>query len=103
MDITSSRAQAILQTIKSIPKGRLSSYGTIATAAGYPGNARLVGHVLKSLPEGSNIPWFRVINAQGKISFPEHSEEYKRQISALANEGHPPSLGASYLQTKLWP
>lgn len=103
MDLDSYQAQAILATINAIPTGRLSTYGHIAKAAGFPGNARLVGHILKNLPEGSEIPWFRVINAQGKISFPPSSPNYRRQLSALQAEGHPVTLGKQYLSEKLWP
>ncbi len=103
MDNESTRAQAILTTIAAIPKGRLSTYGHIAQAAGFSGNARLVGQTLKQLPSDSNIPWFRVINAQGKISFPENSENHQRQISALKAEGHTVSLSKAYLREKLWP
>ena len=103
MDTTSAKVQAILLTIKAIPEGRLSSYGHIAKAAGYPGNARLVGQILKWTPENATIPWFRVVNAQGKISFPEGSEDYKRQAKALIKEGHPKSMGKPYLNSKIWP
>ena len=103
MDLDSLQAQAILATINAIPAGRLSTYGLIAKAAGFPGNARLVGQILKNLPEGSEIPWFRVINAQGKISFPSASANYLRQLSALQAEGHPATLGKHYLIEKLWP
>ena len=103
MDLDSLQAQAILATINAIPAGRLSTYGLIAKAAGFPGNARLVGQILKNLPEGSDIPWFRVINAQGKISFPPASASYLRQLSALQTEGHPATLGKRHLIEKLWP
>jgi methylated-DNA-protein-cysteine methyltransferase-like protein len=44
------------------------TYGQVATAAGLPGRARMVGRVMRQLPEGSNVPWQRVVNAQGRIS-----------------------------------
>ena len=103
MDLDSQQAQAILATISAIPEGRLSTYGHIAKAAGFPGNARLVGQILKNLPEGSQIPWFRVINAQGQISFPSNSCDFQRQLAALQAEGHPVSLGKHYLAENLWP
>ncbi|KZY59260.1 hypothetical protein A3742_05875 [Oleiphilus sp. HI0071] len=103
MDNSSTRTEAILATIAAIPKGRLSTYGHIAQAAGYSGNARLVGQILKQLPSDSSIPWFRVINAQGKISFPESSEHYLSQKNALMAEGHPALIGKSHLSKKLWP
>lgn len=55
--------------------------------AGLPGYARYVGTVLKKLPSGSRLPWHRVINASGRISFPQGSEQYQRQKQLLEAEG----------------
>lgn len=103
MNLDSPRAIAILATINAIPEGRLSTYGLIAQQAGYPGNARFVGQLLKHLPEHSTIPWFRVINSQGKISFPSNSPNYHRQTVQLEKEGHPSTLGSAHLKQHLWP
>lgn len=46
----------------------MATYGQIANIAGLSRNARQVGTALKGLPEDSDIPWHRVVNAQGKIS-----------------------------------
>jgi len=51
-----------------IPKGRVATYGQIAGLAGLPRRARLVGRALRTVPEGVDVPWHRVVNAQGKIS-----------------------------------
>ena len=53
-----------------IPRGRVSSYGTIARLGGVPGAPRLAGYALHNTPPGSDIPWQRVLNARGKISLP---------------------------------
>ena len=76
----------ILNIVKQIPKGKVATYGQIATIAGTQ-NPRLVGYALASSKEGTDIPWFRVINSQGKISFPEDSDGFKIQYSLLQNEG----------------
>lgn len=78
--------QRILQTIHAIPSGYVATYGLIAKLSGLPGKARYVGYVLKSLPEGSSIPWHRVINAQGKISFPVDTHAYREQKQRLLAE-----------------
>lgn len=52
----------------SIPSGRVATYGQVAGEAGLPRRARLVGAVLRSLAEGSELPWHRVVNARGEIS-----------------------------------
>ncbi len=70
-----------------IPKGCVASYGQVATMAGLPNNARLVGRLLKLMPKDSVIPWHRVINSQGKISFPEGSPQYLKQYQLLLSEG----------------
>lgn len=59
----------VLELVKAIPPGRVSSYGQIALLAGKPGAARQVGMILYGLsPEDGEVPWQRVINAQGGIS-----------------------------------
>jgi methylated-DNA-protein-cysteine methyltransferase-like protein len=80
-------SQKIYQVLHSIPKGRLCSYGEVAKLAGLPGKARWVGKLLSQLPADSKLPWFRVINAQGKISFPPGSESYFCQLNHLIEEG----------------
>lgn len=81
------KRDAILVVIASIPKGKVATYGSVAEMASLTGHARFVGAILKNLPTGSKIPWFRVINSQGKISFPENSEKYREQKSLLESEG----------------
>ena len=77
----------IWQVVASIPAGRVCSYGGVATLAGMPGNARLVGRILSQLPTGSNLPWHRVINAGGRISFTPQSETWLEQRRRLEAEG----------------
>lgn len=77
----------ILETIRRIPRGRVATYGQVASIAGFPRGARLVGMVLQRSPTGARIPWHRVINAQGRLSFPRNSESYHLQRSKLEREG----------------
>ena len=76
----------ILDIVNQIPKGKVATYGQIATIAGTQ-NPRLVGFALATLKEDTDIPWFRVINSKGKISFPEQNDGFKIQYSLLQNEG----------------
>jgi len=80
----------IWQTIQLIPFGKVATYGQIADLAGLPGRARLVGKALGVVPGGgwknAQVPWHRVINAQGKISFPVNSYYFERQKSLLQEE-----------------
>lgn len=79
----------IYAVIRRIPPGKVATYGQIAALAGLPGRARQVGASLRDLPDGSDVPWQRVINAQGTISArPGHlgvAEGYQRHL--LEEEG----------------
>ena len=59
--------ERIYSVVKQIPRGKVATYGQIATLAGYYRQARQVGYALHAIPS-DDIPWHRVINAQGKIS-----------------------------------
>ena len=74
-------------TAKSIPRGRVTTYGQLATAAGFPRAARLAGFALKNTPPKMKLPWHRVLNAQGKISFPPRSAHWREQRRRLEAEG----------------
>lgn len=60
--------RAIYSVVSRIPAGKVATYGQVARLAGLPGHARQVGYALSALPDGSPIPWHRVVNAQGRIS-----------------------------------
>ena len=94
--------ERILQTIALIPKGKVCTYGKVAEYAGAQRRARLVGTILKQLPAGSRIPWHRVINSQGKISFPEGSDKHQEQLQRLEKEGITPLKGRINLKIHLW-
>jgi methylated-DNA-protein-cysteine methyltransferase-like protein len=53
--------------IRRIPSGCVASYGQVATLAGLPGQARLVGYALHAAPEG-RLPWHRVVAVSGRLS-----------------------------------
>ncbi|UUM31463.1 DNA base-flipping protein [Vibrio japonicus] len=75
----------IFAVIHQIPQGKVATYGDIAKLAGYPGYARHVGKALSNLPKDSKLPWFRVINSQGKISL--KGNDLERQKEKLMAEG----------------
>jgi methylated-DNA-protein-cysteine methyltransferase-like protein len=76
----------IVTLIKVIPAGKVSSYRDIARAAGLPNGARQVVRVLHSLSQKHNLPWHRVIRADGRIGLPEGNGR-EEQIILLRNEG----------------
>lgn len=58
----------IYQVVRQIPQGTVATYGQVADLAGLYGKARLVGYALYRIVADSDIPWHRVINAQGRVS-----------------------------------
>ncbi|WP_354625442.1 MGMT family protein [Psychromonas sp. MME2] len=76
---------SLYANLAAIPAGKLISYGQLATLCGYPNHARYVGRVLSALPKDSQLPWFRVVNSQGKISL--MGEAFIRQRELLEKEG----------------
>lgn len=85
--INNDTAQSILTVISQIPYGAVTSYGDVAKRAGLPGYARYVGFVLRNLPEQTTVPWHRVVNAKGLISFPANTEKHTEQRLRLESEG----------------
>lgn len=94
----------IYRVVKHIPKGRVATYGIVARLAGRPGAARTVGWALSALPEDSDVPWWRVINAAGRISLSAHDHGSVVQRALLLREGvrFAPG-GAVNLTTFGWP
>ncbi len=79
-------AEQVKQVIKSIPYGRVATYGQIAFMAGNYRAARQVAWVLHSSSENDKLPWHRVINIKGCISLP-FGEGYEQQKHLLLSEG----------------
>ena len=66
--ITDSPSKRIYEAVKSIPKGRVATYGRVAEMAGDKNMARAVGNALHKNPDPDNIPCYRVVNAKGELS-----------------------------------
>lgn len=78
--------EAVYKLVRKIPRGRLMTYGQIAVILGHPRAARAVGYALRAC-DGKNIPWQRVINAQGRISARAPIEGFLVQKVMLQSEG----------------
>jgi methylated-DNA-protein-cysteine methyltransferase-like protein len=63
-----STRERIYAQVRKIPRGKVATYGQIASLAGLEGQARQVGYAMAAIPASSTIPWHRVINAQGRVS-----------------------------------
>lgn len=79
--------QRVWQVLSQVPDGKVVSYGQLAEMAGLPGAARWVGSTLRKLPDGTPLPWHRVITSQGRIAFPADSDSARRQRELLRREG----------------
>ena len=79
--------QSVWKVVSEIPPGHVLTYGEVARLSGMPRAARRVSQAMRGAPRGVDLPWHRVINAQGKISFPEESSAWKQQKNLLEAEG----------------
>jgi methylated-DNA-protein-cysteine methyltransferase related protein len=80
-------ARRVHAAVAAIPEGRVASYGAVARAAGAEGAARAVGRVLAALPDGADLPWWRVVDARGRITLPGWGGGASLQRALLAAEG----------------
>lgn len=78
--------ESVIEVIRSIPPGKVMTYGQIAAVAGSPRGARQVVRILHSLSEKHGLPWHRVINAQGEIALTDGEARYS-QAFLLREEG----------------
>ena len=81
------RQQNFWQVLATIPPGRVTSYGRLAQLAGLGRGARLAARWLAQLPDGSSLPWHRVVNSRGQLSLSPCSAAGVEQKQRLQNEG----------------
>jgi methylated-DNA-protein-cysteine methyltransferase-like protein len=79
--------KSVWQVVQGIPRGHVLTYGEVARLAGMSRMARRVSQAMRRAPRGMALPWHRVVNAQGRISFPEDSNGYREQKNRLEQEG----------------
>ncbi|MEM7348709.1 MAG: MGMT family protein [Chloroflexota bacterium] len=82
--------EQVYAVVRLIPKGKVTSYGRIAQMLGRPRGARAVGYALNGLKgsaEHADVPWWRVVNAAGKISIGNREATANRQAIILRAEG----------------
>ncbi|MFH2007109.1 MAG: MGMT family protein [bacterium] len=78
--------ERVWEVVRAIPPGQVATYGQLARLAGRC-TARMAGYALAAVPDGSGIPWHRVVNAQGRISVRSSGEPSVRQRLLLEAEG----------------
>ena len=73
-------ADRVRDVVRSLPPGDVVTYGEVAAMAGKPGAARGVGAVLAGSDDrGHGLPWWRVVNAAGRL-VPGHEAEHARRL-----------------------
>ncbi len=75
-----------VRVIRSIPRGKVASYGQVAALCGSPKAARQIVRILHTLSAREKLPWHRVIGSAGRISLPEGSG-FEEQKALLKKEG----------------
>ena len=70
--------EAVIAVLEALQPGEVIAYGEVATEAGYPGAARAVGNLLRTVP---GLPWWRVVNAAGRLA-PRNENEQAQRLRA---------------------
>ena len=72
--------------VRLVPRGSVTTYGNVALYLGSPMAARAVGYALNALQPGNDVPWWRVINAQGAIVYKNRGTSADLQRALLERE-----------------
>ncbi|WP_251358139.1 MGMT family protein [Kangiella sp. TOML190] len=94
--------QQVYLCVAQIPAGKVASYGQIARLAGFPRHARHVSKALGAADKSLQLPWQRVIGANGRIAFKADSDHYARQAALLKKEGVKIINGKINMQQFAW-
>ena len=70
----------VIEIIKSIPTGKVMTYGQIAKVAGSPRGARQVVRILHSMSANQKLPWHRVVNVRGEIVIADEESAYSQRV-----------------------
>jgi methylated-DNA-protein-cysteine methyltransferase-like protein len=60
--------EKVYRLVQRVPPGKVTSYGAVARMLEHPHAARTVGWAMHSIPQGMDVPWWRVINSKGYVS-----------------------------------
>lgn len=94
--------EKIYAVVRKIPKGKVATYGQIASYAGNPHWSQVVGYALHSNPDHEGIPCFRVVNRFGELSSAFAFGGINRQQELLEAEGIEVTDGKVDLKLYLW-
>jgi methylated-DNA-protein-cysteine methyltransferase related protein len=90
----------VYRLVRRLPRGSVMTYGQIAMSVGAPRSARAVGGAMRRCPD--DVPWHRVVNAQGRISRRRHEGSVLTQRIRLEQEGVPLRRGRVMLDRYRW-
>ena len=79
--------ERIYNVVRSIPKGKVATYGQVALAAGNPRWARVVGYALHCNPDPETVPCYRVVNREGRVSDAFAFGGFNEQVALLKADG----------------
>lgn len=80
-------SEKVIALVLTIPRGKVVSYGQIASCIGSPRSSRAVGWTLSRLYGEKTIPWYRVVNRNGELSIVNPYVSAKIQAELLKKEG----------------
>ncbi len=96
------RYARIWRVVAAIPPGQVASYGQVADLAGIARGARQAARALGKAPADMQLPWFRVVRANGQIAIAKDSPGYQRQRQQLLSEGVEVSNGRVNMRRFRW-
>lgn len=94
--------ERIYEVVKLIPKGTVATYGQVAQLAGNKNWARVVGYALHANPDPENIPCYRVVTKEGKVSEAFAFGGGNEQIRLLQEEGIEVTEGKVNMKKYQW-
>ena len=78
--------EAVWRLVRRVPRGKVVSYGQVATLLGSPRAARAVGYAMFNVQD-DDVPWQRVVNSRGEISIGGALHRPELQRALLEAEG----------------
>ena len=78
---SAAREHDIIAVLLALNPGEVVTYGGVADTAGHPRQSRLVGRILAERSDELDLPWWRVVNASGRL-VPGHETEQRRLLAA---------------------
>ena len=79
------KASDVYTLLRKVPKGKVTTYGDLAKALGYPRAARAIGRIMNANPDPIIVPCHRVVASDGGIGGYAYGTKVKKDI--LAEEG----------------